>query len=91
MSTFLAKLRRFYWHEVANHAQLLKIVSSMGIFGNLSDTLGNLATAFKSLIRIPFENDENKVRAVLVGSVVFVKDSVSAISGSVGSIIDSLR
>jgi len=63
----------------------------MGIFGNLLDTLGNLATAFKSLIRIPFENDENKVRAVLVGSVVFVKDSVSAISGSVGSIIDSLR
>ena len=63
----------------------------MGIFGNLSDTLGNLATAFKSLIRIPFENDENKVRAVLVGSFVFVKDSVSAISGSVGSIIDSLR
>jgi hypothetical protein len=63
----------------------------MGIFGNLSDTLGNLATAFKSLIRIPFENDENKVRAVLVGSVVFVKDSVSAISGSVGSIIDTLR
>jgi hypothetical protein len=26
-----------------------------------------------------------------VGSVVFVKDSVSAISGSVGSILDSLR
>jgi len=63
----------------------------MGIFGNLSDTISNLATAFKSLIRIPFENDENKVRAVLVGSVVFVKDSVSAISCSVGSIIDSLR
>lgn len=43
------------------------------------------------MIRIPFDRDENKLRAVFVGSVVFVKDSVSAISGSVGSILDSLR
>jgi len=91
MTIFLAQLRRFYWHEVANHGQLLKIVSSMGIFGNLSDTIGNLATAFKSLIHRPFESDENKVKAVLVGTIVFFKDSVSTISGSVGSILDSLR
>ena len=91
MSIFLAQIRRFYWHEVANHAQLLKIVSSMGIFGNLSDTLGNLANAFKSLISRPFDSDENKVKAILVGGLVFMKNSVSAVSGSVGSILDTLR
>ena len=91
MSIFLAQIRRFYWHEIANHAQLLKIVSSMGIFGNLSDTLGNLASAFKSLISRPFDSDENKVKAILVGSLVFMKNSLSAVSGSVGSILDTLR
>jgi hypothetical protein len=63
----------------------------MGIFGNLSDTLGNLANAFKSLISRPFDSDENKVKAILVGSLVFMKNSVSAVSGSVGSILDTLR
>lgn len=63
----------------------------MGIFGNLSDTLGNLASAVKSLIQRPFDRDENKVKAVLFGSIVFIKDSVMAISGSLGSIVESLR
>ncbi len=91
LSIFLAQLKRFYWHEVSNHAQILKIVSSMGIFGNLSDTLQNITTAFKSLIYRPFDTEENKIKAVVFGSLVFVKDSVSALSGSVVSVLDTLR
>lgn len=63
----------------------------MGIFGNLSDTIGNLATAFKSLIQRPFDRDENKVKAVLVGGIVFIKDSAVAITGSLTSIVDTFR
>lgn len=63
----------------------------MGIFGNLSDTLQNITSAFKSLIYRPFDTDENKIKAVFVGSLVFVKDSVSALSGSVVSVLDTLR
>ena len=63
----------------------------MGIFGNLSDTLSSLGSAFKSLLRIPFEQDENYVKALFVGSVVFAKDSVLAISNSLGSILASLK
>lgn len=63
----------------------------MGIFGNLSDTLQNITTAFNSLIYRPFDTDENKIKAVIFGSVVFVKDSISAVSGSVGSILETLK
>jgi hypothetical protein len=63
----------------------------MGIFGNLSDTLQNLTTAFRSLIYRPFDTDENKIKAVVVGSLVFMKDSVFALSGSVVSILDTLK
>jgi hypothetical protein len=84
-------MRRFYWHEIANRAQLLKIVTSMGIFGNISDTLGSLVSAFKSLVHRPFETEDNRVKAVLFGSLVSMKEAIMAVSGSVGSVLDSLR
>lgn len=63
----------------------------MGIFGNISDTLGSITTAFRSLVTRQFDSDENKIKAILFGGIVFMKDSVVAISGSVGSVFDSLR
>jgi len=63
----------------------------MGIVGNLSDTLQNITSAFKSLIYRPFDSDENKIKAVVFGSLVFMKDSVSALSGSVISFLDTLK
>jgi len=91
MSIFTAQIRRFYWQECCNHTQLFKIVSSMGLFGNISDTLNNLTSAFKILVQRPFQQQDNKLKAVVVGSLVFVKDSVSAISGSVTSVFESLK
>jgi len=63
----------------------------MGIFGNLSDTLQNITSAFKSLIYRPFDSDENKIKAVVFGSLVFMKETVSSVSGSVVSILDTLK
>ena len=63
----------------------------MGIFGNLSDTLQNITTAFKSLIYRPFDTDENKIKAVVFGSLVFMKEAVSSVSGSIVSILDALK
>lgn len=35
-------------------------------------------------------HEENTLKAILLGSVVFVKDSLYVLSGSVGSIYDTL-
>ena len=65
----------------------------MGLFGSISTTITGISTAFKSLIQRPFitYHEENTVKAILLGSVVFFKDSLYAISGSVGSIYDTFR
>ena len=75
-----------------NHKQLFKIISSMGLFGSISTTLSGLQSAFKSLINRPFaDSQEYKIKAILVGSLVFVKDSFYALSGSVSTVYDTLR
>ena len=65
----------------------------MGLFGSISTTITGISTALKSLIQRPFMtyHEENTIKAILLGSVVFVKDSLYVISGSVGSIYDTLR
>jgi hypothetical protein len=63
----------------------------MGLFGSISTTITGISTAFKSLIQRPFVtyHEENTLKAILLGSVVFVKDSLYVISDSVGSIYDT--
>ena len=63
----------------------------MGIFGNISETIGSLSQAFKHLIYRPFDRNENTAKAFVVGSLVFCKDAVGALSGSVGSVAASLK
>lgn len=65
----------------------------MGLFGSISTTITGISTAFKSLIQRPFitYHEENTLKAIFLGSAVFVKDSLYVISGSVGSIYDTLR
>lgn len=63
----------------------------MGLFGNISDTLSNLSYAFKTLVSRPFYHNENKLKALVVGSLIFVKDSVSALSSSVVGVFDTFK
>lgn len=65
----------------------------MGLFGSISTTITGISTAFKSLIQRPFVtyHEENALKAILLGTVFFFKDSISAISGSVGSILDTFK
>ena len=65
----------------------------MGLFGSISTTVAGISTAFKSLIQRPFitYHQENTVKAILLGSVVFVKDSLWVLSGSVSSVYETLR
>ena len=84
-------MSRFYWKECCNHTQLFKIVTSMGLFGNISDTLSNLTYAFKTLVQRPFYEDENKVKAVGLGSLVFVSDSLGALAGSIEQVYGSFK
>lgn len=93
MSIFMAQLKRFYVQECLNHKQLFKIVSSMGLFGSISTTISGISTAFKSLIQRPFitYEQESTAKAILLGSVVFVKDTIWVLSGSVQSFYETLR
>lgn len=63
----------------------------MGLFGSISTTITGISTAFKSFITRPMVTyqQESKVKAILLGSVIFVKDSLYVISGSVGSIYET--
>lgn len=63
----------------------------MGVFGNLSDTVSNISTAFKQLILRPFDPEQNKFKAVLVGSLLFFKDSSAAMFGAFSGVLGSLK
>ena len=65
----------------------------MGLFGSISTTITGISTALKSLIQRPFitYHEENTLKAILLGSVVFVKDSLYVVSGSVGSVYSTFR
>jgi len=65
----------------------------MGLFGSISTTITGISSAFKNLITRPFVtfHQENTLKAIVLGSVIFVKDSLWYISGSFGSIFDTLR
>ena len=62
----------------------------MGIFGNIGETLSNFKHAFKGLIYKPLQ-DEIIFFGIAKGSAFFVKESLYAITGSVGSIFSSLK
>ena len=91
-SIFVAQLKRFYQHECMNHKQLFKIISSMGLFGSISTTLSSLQSAITTFINRPFaDNQEYKIKTILVGSIHLVKDSVFAVAGSAVTVLDTLK
>lgn len=64
----------------------------MGLFGSISTTLSGLQDAIKTFIARPFaDNQDYKIKTILVGSIYFVKDSVYAVAGSAVSVFDTLR
>ena len=72
---------------------MFKIVSSMGLFGSLSTTITGISTAFTSFVKRPFitYQQENPIKAIFIGTAVFVKDSLYVISDSFGSIYSSVK
>lgn len=62
----------------------------MGIFGNLGETFTGLSNALTQLVYRPF-HEENIVLGLAKGSAIFVKQSISSLYGSVGSILDSFK
>lgn len=62
----------------------------MGLFGNLSESINDLSSAIESLMYHPI-NDENFLKGVAVGSVVFVKKSLTAVTKIPVAIFGSMR
>lgn len=62
----------------------------MGLFGTISGTISDLTRALKTFVNRPLYED-NKVRAMISGSVYLVKDTVATLLNSVQEIICQTR
>jgi hypothetical protein len=62
----------------------------MGLFGNISESLNNLSNAIESLVYHPFHEDDF-FKGIAIGGVLFVKQSISAITGPFVNIFESFK
>eukprot|EP00352_Strombidinopsis_acuminata_P008283 CAMPEP_0176373410 /NCGR_PEP_ID=MMETSP0126-20121128/26016_1 /TAXON_ID=141414 ORGANISM="Strombidinopsis acuminatum, Strain SPMC142" /NCGR_SAMPLE_ID=MMETSP0126 /ASSEMBLY_ACC=CAM_ASM_000229 /LENGTH=113 /DNA_ID=CAMNT_0017733531 /DNA_START=45 /DNA_END=386 /DNA_ORIENTATION=- len=83
-------MKRHYLQQIYSHKQLLKLVSSMGLFGTISGTISDLTKALKTFVNRPLHED-NKVQAMISGSVYLIKDTIVALTNSVGDIFCQVR
>ena len=67
----------------------MKIVSSIGVFGNLKEVFGNMSYAIQSLINEPF-NDRSFLIGLFRGSGIFIRESLFTVTSSVSSVINSI-
>ena len=82
LSIFSATLKKHYLSQCYGQKQILKIISSMGLFGSISESLGNLTSAVESLVYHP-SHDESMVRGIAVGAVLFVRQAGAAVANPV--------
>jgi len=54
MSVFVSQLKDHYSKECYSNKQVLRILSSVGLLGNLNDTYNNFKVAFSYLLANPF-------------------------------------
>lgn len=62
----------------------------MGLFGTISGTISDLTKALKTFVNRPLHED-NKIQAMVTGSVYLIKDTILALTNSVGDIICQVR
>eukprot|EP00347_Sterkiella_histriomuscorum_P015009 403358661 len=85
---FVSQIKKHYIYQCYSHQQFLEIVSSMGLFGNLGETANSLQYAFKSLFQNPYRIG---LKQFVKGGFSFLKHTITAVVGPVGSILDSFR
>jgi hypothetical protein len=90
MTSFFATLKKHYLSQCYGQKQILKIISSMGLFGSISESLGNLSSAVESLVYHP-SHDENVVRGTAIGLMVFAKETVVAVTNPFWSFYESMK
>lgn len=90
MTVFAAKLQRHYLQQCANIPQLLKAISHMGLFGNISETLHNLSNAIEGVFDNPYHED-NFLKGIVYGGAIFIKRGLGAVSTPFISIFSTLR
>jgi hypothetical protein len=56
----------------------------MGIFGNISGAFSDIKHSVRQFLMIPFDaHHENKVKALMLGSIVLMRDGVKVAANSV--------
>lgn len=89
MPIFYAQLKKHYIQQCYNHQQILALISSMGLFGNISESLSNLSNAIEQLVYHPL-HDENLVKGMAVGGALFLRQSISAVTGPIKAVLESI-
>jgi hypothetical protein len=62
----------------------------MGLFGNLGEAYEGIRNAFSQLLYRPLD-EENLFLGLIKGSLFFVRGSALAVTGSIGSILNSFK
>jgi hypothetical protein len=86
---FIADVKDHYLSECYSHKQLLRILSSVGLLGNLHDTINNFKTALLSLFANPNRNG-NFVFGITQNVYNFARYILYAISNTLTEVADSL-
>ena len=86
---FIAQLQNHYLYECYSHKQLIRILSSVGLLGNLHDTINNFKIAFMSLVANPSRNG-NFVLGVTQNVYNFARYILYAVSNTLTEVADSL-
>lgn len=84
-SIFISQLTNHYISQTYSHKQVLKIVSSMDMFGNIGLRLEELKEGFYQLINQPLQG-RNVLQGIGNGVLIFAKNTTKASVGLVTSI-----
>ena len=89
MKIFSNKIKNHYLSEWYSNHQLLRIFVSIGVFGNIHETLSNLKSAIRSLVENP-RRKGNIVVGVYYNIYNFLRYSIYAVSNFIAEVTESV-
>ena len=89
VSTMATQMRKHYLRQCYSHQHIFKIISSLSLFGNMSQTFKSLGRAVSNLVYEPFA-DDNIFVGVVRGSATFLRHLIFAVSNALSQMLDTL-
>jgi len=87
---FMSNVKNHYLNECFSHKQLLRFLSSLGLLGNLQETINNFKIAIVALIENPSRDGNYFIIGVGSNFYNFCRYTLYAVSNTFTEIVDSL-